>query len=75
MQEEMNDDYIQLPDGRIAFTAAYHLKRGYCCGSGCRYCPFDYEKVREPRRSVLRAEQAARLAAEQAAAVRNAKTN
>jgi hypothetical protein len=24
----------------IVFTAAYHLKRGYCCGSGCRHCPY-----------------------------------
>lgn len=59
-----DEDYIHLPDGRIAFSEAYHLKRGYCCGSGCRYCPFDYEKVCEPRRSVLREEQAARKAAE-----------
>jgi hypothetical protein len=22
------------------FTAAYHLKRGVCCGSGCRHCPY-----------------------------------
>jgi hypothetical protein len=26
--------------GLIVFTAAYHLKRGYCCNSGCRHCPF-----------------------------------
>jgi hypothetical protein len=26
--------------GYIVFTAAYHLKRGTCCGSGCRHCPF-----------------------------------
>ena len=64
MGSQHNEDYIQLPDGRIAFTAAYHLKRGYCCGSGCRYCPFDYERVSEPRRAILRAEQAARFAAE-----------
>lgn len=63
-QQTHSEDYIQLPDGRIAFTEAYHLKRGYCCGSGCRYCPFDFEKVREPRRSILRAEWAARKAAE-----------
>jgi len=25
----------------MVFTAAYHLKRGYCCGSGCRHCPYD----------------------------------
>jgi hypothetical protein len=24
----------------MVFTAAYHLKRGYCCNSGCRHCPF-----------------------------------
>ena len=66
MNRTPSEDYIQLPDGRIAFTAAYHRKRGYCCGAGCRYCPFGYEKVREPRRSILLAEQAARLAAEAA---------
>lgn len=25
----------------MVFTAAYHLKRGYCCNSGCRHCPYD----------------------------------
>jgi hypothetical protein len=24
----------------MVFTAAYHLKRGTCCGSGCRHCPY-----------------------------------
>ena len=24
----------------IVFTAQYHLRRGYCCGSGCRHCPY-----------------------------------
>jgi hypothetical protein len=24
----------------IVFTAQYHLKRGYCCKSGCRHCPY-----------------------------------
>lgn len=27
-------------NGLIVFTAAYHLKRGSCCNSGCRHCPF-----------------------------------
>lgn len=22
------------------FTEWNHLKRGYCCGSGCRHCPY-----------------------------------
>ncbi|GAA6754785.1 hypothetical protein Thermus77420_05940 [Thermus thalpophilus] len=25
---------------RMVFTEAYHRKRGYCCGSGCRHCPW-----------------------------------
>jgi len=40
----------------MVFTAAYHLKRGYCCGNGCRHCPYDFEAVKEPKRSLLRAE-------------------
>lgn len=33
------EDYYM--DGSfMVFTAAYHLKRGYCCGSGCRHCPY-----------------------------------
>jgi hypothetical protein len=44
------------PEGLMIFTRKYHLERGYCCGSGCRECPFDYESVPEPRRSQLLAE-------------------
>jgi hypothetical protein len=25
----------------MVFTASYHLRRGYCCESGCRHCPFE----------------------------------
>lgn len=38
------EDYY-LENGLLVFTAAYHLKRGYCCGSGCRHCPFGHENV------------------------------
>ena len=24
----------------LVFTAAYHLKRGTCCNSNCRHCPY-----------------------------------
>ena len=27
-------------DGKMVFTAAFLLKRGYCCESGCRHCPY-----------------------------------
>jgi hypothetical protein len=32
------DYYVE--GGRWVFTAAYHLRRGSCCGSGCRHCPY-----------------------------------
>ncbi len=35
------DYYIER--GRVVFTAQYHLKRGSCCGSGCRHCPYGNE--------------------------------
>lgn len=47
------EDYYILPDGRLVMTAAYHKKRGRCCGSGCLHCPYDYADVSEPRRSQL----------------------
>lgn len=34
-------------------TADYLLERGYCCGNGCKNCPYDYKAVPEPRRSKL----------------------
>ena len=30
--------------GRMVFTASYHLRRGCCCGSGCRHCPYEPAK-------------------------------
>jgi hypothetical protein len=35
----MQEDFY-FENGLMVFTAAYHLKRGYCCGSGCRHCPY-----------------------------------
>ena len=28
----------------IVFTEKYHLKRGYCCESKCRHCPYVQKK-------------------------------
>ena len=41
------DYYMEGP--YMVFTAAFHLKRGYCCGSGCRHCPYGHTSV--PRQS------------------------
>ena len=32
-------------NGLMVFTGAYLLRRGYCCQSGCRHCP--YEKTED----------------------------
>jgi len=41
------DDYY-LEGGLLVFTAAFLLRRGYCCESGCRHCPYGYNKGAEP---------------------------
>ncbi|MFP4292658.1 MAG: cysteine-rich CWC family protein [Cyclobacteriaceae bacterium] len=33
-------DYYLNENGYWVFTAWYHLKRGNCCKSGCRHCPY-----------------------------------
>jgi hypothetical protein len=30
----------------VVFTARYHLRRGYCCESGCRHCPYGADSER-----------------------------
>jgi len=33
--------------GYSVFTSLAHTKRGYCCGSGCRHCPYAHENVKD----------------------------
>ncbi|HRI20572.1 MAG TPA: DUF5522 domain-containing protein [Panacibacter sp.] len=40
----------------MVLTKAYHQRRGYCCGNGCRHCPYDYDAVTEPRKTYLQNE-------------------
>lgn len=44
------EDYY-LENGNWVFTAKYLLRRGYCCGSGCRHCPYGSEASPSPERS------------------------
>jgi hypothetical protein len=32
-------DYYE-ENGKIVFTAEFHIKRGFCCGKACRHCPY-----------------------------------
>jgi hypothetical protein len=45
--------YYVNDDGLIVLTEQYHLEKGYCCGYGCKHCPYKYENVPEPRRTLL----------------------
>ncbi len=35
---EGEDFYLE--GAALVFTTRYHLRRGYCCESGCRHCPY-----------------------------------
>ena len=50
MKEQSNEnklidgiDFYLTPEGYRCFTETYHLKRGYCCKSGCRHCPYGFD--------------------------------
>jgi hypothetical protein len=38
------EDFYLTPEGYKCFTEKHHLKRGYCCKSGCRHCPYGFDK-------------------------------
>ena len=41
--EEGVDFYLD-PNGLMVVTAHFLRNRGYCCGSGCRHCPYTDEE-------------------------------
>ena len=44
LQVKEGEDFYYTPEGYKCFTEKYHLKRGYCCKSGCRHCPYGFDK-------------------------------
>ncbi|HEY6413433.1 MAG TPA: DUF5522 domain-containing protein [Edaphobacter sp.] len=38
--EELAPEDFYWEGPYLVFTSAYHLKRGYCCNSNCRHCPY-----------------------------------
>jgi hypothetical protein len=47
-------DFYYNEQGYIVLTEKYHLAKGFCCGNGCKHCPYNYENVPEPKRTELR---------------------
>ena len=48
-----NVHYYISEDGLIVFTERYLRERGYCCGNGCRHCPYDYINVPESKKAEM----------------------
>ncbi len=40
----LGEDYYIADAGYRIFTSKYLLKRGYCCKSGCKHCPYGFDK-------------------------------
>ncbi len=38
------EDYYFNEKGLMVFTEKHLLKRGYCCDSGCKHCPYKKKK-------------------------------
>ncbi len=38
------EDFYINSEGFVVFKESYHLKRGHCCKSGCKHCPYGYDK-------------------------------
>ena len=34
-------DFYYDDQGRVVMTESYHLRRGECCGNGCKNCPYE----------------------------------
>jgi hypothetical protein len=43
-----DDGYFDPDTGLFVMTATYLTERGYCCGSGCRHCPYAVDDEGEP---------------------------
>ncbi len=41
--------YYLNEEGLMVLTKKFHQERGYCCGNGCKHCPYEYENVPDPK--------------------------
>lgn len=47
------EDFYYNNEGYMVLTEKFHLNKGFCCGNGCKHCPYQYVNVPEPKRSIL----------------------
>jgi len=51
------EDFYYDSEHFMVLTEKYHLEKGFCCGHGCRHCPYEYENVPEPKKSDILTQQ------------------
>ena len=39
--DRQQDWYVDPRSGQMVATRYQHLRRGQCCSSGCRHCPYE----------------------------------
>ncbi|PIP94714.1 MAG: hypothetical protein COW00_09400 [Bdellovibrio sp. CG12_big_fil_rev_8_21_14_0_65_39_13] len=42
------EDFYYDDQGFMVFTESYLQKRGFCCQSGCRHCPWKFSEKFDP---------------------------
>jgi hypothetical protein len=49
-------DFYKDENGRFVMTESFHIKRGSCCGSRCKHCPYEplYQKANTNLKESLR---------------------
>ncbi len=47
MSKKSDEDFYH-ENGFVVFTEKFLLKRGFCCQSGCRHCPYGFNKIADP---------------------------
>ncbi len=47
-QAPLSPEDFYMEGQNLVFTAAYHRKRGSCCQSGCRHCPYGFAPAGAP---------------------------
>lgn len=50
------EDFYYNEDGYMVLTEKFHLAKGFCCGNGCKHCPYNYVNVPEPKHGTLQNE-------------------
>ena len=43
-KEDKSVDFYE-ENGTLVMTKEHHIRRGYCCESGCRHCPYGFLRV------------------------------